>query len=153
MKKNDAMLIAHLRSNCRAPLTSLSRKTGLPVSTIHDKMRLYSKGVVSKNTALLSFREMGFSTDAYVFLKVDKAKKEDLMRKLSISPNVNSLFKVNNGWDVMFECVFRDMCALEEFVESLEANYGVVGKEVHYVLDELRRECFMSDPNLAESVI
>jgi DNA-binding Lrp family transcriptional regulator len=152
MKKKDMKLLAHLRQNSRIPLTELSRKTQMPVSTIHDRIRAYKKNIIPKHTALLSFSKIGFMTDAYVFLKVEKGRKSELMSKLSNCPNINSCFKVNNGWDFMAECVFKDMCACEEFIESLE-SCGVINKEVHYVLEEIKRESFLSDPDMAEAVI
>jgi len=101
---------------------------------------------------LLSFGKLGFLTNAYVLLKVEKERKTDILSKLSVCPNINSCFKVNNGWDFMLEVVFRDMCSCEEFIESLE-QYGVIDKEVHYVLDELKREAFLSDPDMADAVM
>lgn len=152
MKKKDVMLLAHLRKQGRIPLTELSRKTGLPVSTIFDRIKHYADKEISKHTALLHFPKLGFHTTAHILLKVDAAHKEVLIRSLTGCPNVNSLYKVNNGWDVLCECVFVDMCALEEFVETLELKHHVVKKEIHYVLNELKREGFMSEPDTADLV-
>ena len=150
MKKKDVLLLAHLRENSRVPLTELSRKTRLPVSSIHDRIRQYSDGLMPRMSAMISFRKLGFSTDAHVFLKAEKDRKDELMARLLSCPFVNSCFKVNNGWDFMVECVFRDMCACEEFIESMESL--IANKEVHYVLDELKREAFLADPTFAEAI-
>ena len=146
MKKKDVVLLSHLRRNSRVPLTALSRRTGFPVSTIFDKLSKYaSSGLVPKHTSLLSFQKLGFATNAHIMLKVDKHKKGELVDFLAKHHATNNLFKINNGWDVLHECVFSDMCALEEFVEMLELNYGVIEKNISYVLEEVRREAFLSD--------
>ena len=43
MKKTDTIIISQLRTNGRMQITDLSRKTGLPVSTIHDKIKRHVK--------------------------------------------------------------------------------------------------------------
>ena len=149
MKKKDVILLSHLRCAARATLTTLSKRTGLPVSTIYDRMNKYSLKKVPKYTALLSFSDLGFSTTAHIMLKVPKEKKVELISHLAKSVFVNNLYKVNNGWDVLSECVFKDMCSLEEFVESLELKFGVINKQVNYVLGEIKREAFLADPDTA----
>jgi len=152
MKKKDVTILAHLRKHGRIALTELSRKTGLPVSTIFDRIKSYQDNEISKHTPLLRFPKLGFHTTAHILLKVDAAHKQDLVKSLMSCPNINSLYKVNNGWDVLCECVFSNMCALEEFVESLQIKHHVIAKEIHYVLNELKREGFLSDPDTARFV-
>lgn len=50
------------------------------------------------------------------------------------------------------ECVFKDMYALESFIETIDGMFTVKQKQVCYVLDELRREAFFSDEILAEGL-
>lgn len=152
MKKKDFLVLAHLRRNARAPLTSISRKTGLAVSTLFDRIRNYADAAGLRNSSLFSFKSLGFNTTAHILLRADKGRKDDLVEHLDKCWFVNSLYRINNGWDVMCECVFSDMCAAEEFVESLELEFGVVQKEIHYVLGEVKRESFLSDPSTAEYI-
>lgn len=152
MKKKDVAVLAHLRQDGRMSLTSLSRKTGIPHSTLFDKIR--SKNLpVQRHTILLDFEKLGFSTRAYILLAVDKAQKQELIAHLNAIDQVNSLFQINNGWDVMLECVFHDMRSLEAFVDQVEAKFSIKEKQVHYVLDEFKREGFLADPTLAKHVI
>jgi hypothetical protein len=45
------------------------------------------------------------------------------------------------------------MRELEEFCENLEQAYGVRGKELHFVIEELKREGFLSEPSLVRQVV
>lgn len=152
MKKKDVLILSFLRSNARAPLTQLSRRTGLPVSTIFDRIKGCTGSFVKKHCALLDFQKIGFSTCAHILFKVDKEHRDSLILHLNKSRFVNSFFKINNGWDFLVECIFKDMRSLEGFVEILESDFGITGKEVHYILDEYKRECFMDNPDFAESL-
>ena len=149
-KKKDLVLTAYLRQDARASLTILSRKTGVPVSTIFDRLR--TNKVILKNTALLDFAKLGFSARATILMKARKEKKEQLREFLVKSWNVNSLYKVNNGYHFMAECVFRDIKELEGFLDLLDERFSVRTKEVHYIIDDLKREDFLSHPELVDLV-
>ena len=149
-KKKDLILTAYLRQNSRTSLTILSRKTGVPVSTIFD--RLKSNNVIIKNTALLDFTKLGYSTRASILLKAKKGEKDKIREFLVKSFNVNSLYKVNNGYHFMAECIFRDIKELEDFLDLIDERFSVRTKEVHYIIDELKKETFLSQPELIDLV-
>lgn len=150
LKKKDLVLTAYLRQNARSSLTVLSRKTGVPVSTIFD--RLKSNHLILKSTALLDFGKLGYTTRANLLVKAKKNGKSVLKDFLFKSFNVNSLYKVNNGFDFMAECVFKDIRELEAFLEVLDERFAVKTKEVHYIIDELKKEAFLSQPELVDVV-
>lgn len=153
MKKSDIKVLSHLRKEGRLPLTELSRKSGLPVSTLHERLRLKVREGVYRPGLLLDFRKLGFGATAFIKLAVTPEEKERLVSYVRACPQVNSLFRINNGWHVLFEVVFRDMRTLEQFVEGLESRFHVRQKEVCYVLDEVEREVFLSDAEVAERVL
>lgn len=151
--KKDIEIAAHLRQNARVKLTVLSRMTGLPVSTLFDHVRMLEGLCITRLAALLDFRKLGFGTCATIFVKAAKDRRNELRKHLLCSMNVNSLMRVNNGYDFMAECVFRDMQGLEDFCEHLEHEHGVKSKEVHFVIEELKREGFLSDPSAVKKVM
>lgn len=153
MKKNDIKVITNLRVNGRIPLTELSRKTGLPVSTIHEQLKKKIEQEMMRPSMLLRFEKLGFDTRAHILLGVEPGEKEKLLAYLAKHQNVNSLFRINSGWTAIMECVFKDMYALESFIETIEGMFTVKQKQVCYVLDELRREAFFSDEILAEGLV
>ena len=62
--------------------------------------------------------------------------------------NVNSIYKINNGFDFQVEVIFRNLKEVEAFVESLEDSFSITSKQIYYVIDELKKECFLTNPNL-----
>ena len=151
--RKDLVLMSYLRQNARLPLTELSRHTGIPVSTIFDRLRFNEKGFISRHIALLNFNRLGFVTRANVLLRVVKHDKEKLLEHLHKNWNVNSLYKVNNGYDVLAECVFRNIKELESFVENLESSFAIKAKDIHYIVEDLKREAFLADPDIIDMLI
>jgi len=153
MKQKDLLIMSYLRQNSRAQLTTLARKTGIPVSTIFDRLKMKASGLIKKHTSLVDFSMLGFNCSAYVMLKAGKNDKQALKEHLSKSFYVNNLHKVNNGYDFLVQCVCRDLKQMEEFLDQLEQKFVIKSKEVHYIVEDLCREAFLSDPQTLELVM
>ncbi len=144
----EKMLLSHFRQNARQSLTTISRETKVPVSTIFDKLKQYEERFVRKHTAILDFAALGYLTRANVMLKVAIEHRKALQEFLMKNEHVNSLFKVNNGYDFLAELVFRHIKDLEDFLEVLEEKYPVKEKTVFYVIEDICREEFLAKPDV-----
>tara|TARA_Y100000310_G_C20378373_1_gene666867 strand:- start:191 stop:661 length:471 start_codon:yes stop_codon:yes gene_type:complete len=142
--KKDIEIISHLRRNSREMLTKLSRKTGIPVSTIFDRLKLHNGKFIKKNTTLVDFQLLGFNSRAKIILKVDKLDRNELKNYLKGHININSLYRINNGYDFMFEAIFKNMKDLEDFISFLEEQYKIINKHIYYVIDNIKQEDFLS---------
>ena len=153
ISKDDAVLLAHLRKNARAKLTHLSRATDIPVSTIFEKINGVLSSYVQKYTCLLNHSEVGFNSRASIILKVDKEQKHEISAFLEKHQNVNSLYKINNGYDFLVDVIFRQMIELEEFIELLETKFKVRHRDVYFIIDEVKLEGFMAEPQTVQLLV
>jgi len=148
LSKKELLLMTYLRQNARETLTRLSRKTSVPISTIYDKLKQYENGIIKKHTSLLDFNRLGYTTRATIMLKVDKEIKNEIREFLVNNRNINSIFKINNGFDFLLESIFKEIKDLEDFVEKLEDKFKIKNKQVYYIIEDIKREGFMTDPNI-----
>ncbi|MSR85925.1 Lrp/AsnC family transcriptional regulator [Candidatus Woesearchaeota archaeon] len=144
MNNVDTVLVALLRGDSRMSLTDMSRMTKIPVSTIYEKLKHYRKGLIRKHTSLVDFAQLGFHIRARVLLKAKKTELQKLREHLFAHPSLNELYKVNNGYDFMADFIFQTMKELEDYLDMLEEKYGVEKEQVFYMVDELKREEFLS---------
>lgn len=149
MDVEEQYLVARLRQNARITLTALARETGIPVSTLFDRMRSLRELGVTRLSALVDFPALGLRTQATLLLKT--VKRDALRKHLLCAESVNSLWRINNGYDFIAECAFKDLRELEEFCDGLKRDYGVKNVEMHLVIEELKREAaFTALPALRE---
>ena len=153
IEKDNAVLLAHLRKNARIKLTAISRETDIPVSTIFEKINGPLRGYVQRYTCLLNNNEIGFNSRATIILKVDKEQKTEIGQHLERHQNVNSLYKINNGYDFLLDVIFKQMMDLEEFIEQLERKFRIKHKEVYFIISEVKQESFLSDPEAVKLVL
>ena len=144
MNKKELLVITHLRQNARETLTRLSKKTGIPVSTIFDQLK--RTDVINKHTCLLNFSTLGFNTRANILLKVNREDRELVKDYLANNNNINTVYKTNNGFDFIIEGIFKHIKNLEDFMEILEEKFPIKSKQVFYIIDDIKREGFMTDP-------
>lgn len=146
LSDSDLQLLAHLRKSGRMKITQLSHRTDMPVSTIFERLQAPIAACVQKYTCILNISELGFNSRATAIMKVDKEQKKEIGEFLEKHPNVNSLFKINNGFDFLADVIFRQMADLEEFMEQLERKYKIKHKEVYFIIREIKQESFLAEP-------
>ena len=148
----ELLIISHLRHNARLKLTKLSRLTQIPVSTIFDRIKTGSK-LVQKHTTLIDFQQLGFTVRAHVILKVRKEEREALHDYLMKHKHINNAYRINNGYDFLVEGIFKHLKELEDFLEGLEGGFKIKARQVYYIIDDLKREAFLSNPEYLQMIM
>lgn len=146
---DELTILAHLRRNARIRLTQLSRATGIPISTIFDQIKTFSTThLLQKYITLFDFQSIGYATKIIILVRVDPTQKEAIKQYLMKDIHINTLYKINNGYDFLFEAYYRDLAEFEHFFDTLEKKFRIKTKETHYIIEDLCRETFLSDPTL-----
>ena len=150
MKKKDLIVLSILRKDCRMSLTDISRKTKIPISTLYDKLKMFDKSIIKKRAAILDFSKLGYVVKTHMVFAVDRSQKDEFSNFMQISAHVNSLYKINNGYDYMAEMLHRDLYAMEKFMDELNSRFKIKEKKVFFIIDELKKEEFLSDESLID---
>jgi len=153
LRKSDLLFLTFLRQNARQTLTSISKKTKIPISTLYDKLKQHEKALILKHTTLVDFSKLGYNSRAKIMISSSKEDRDKLRGFLVSYPRINSLFKINNGYDFLAEGVFKNIKKLEEFLELLEEKFCIKDKKVFYIIDEVKRESFLSSPETVNQLI
>ena len=146
MNKKELLLISFLRNNARETITNISKGTNMPISTIFDMIKRYEKNVIMKHTALIDFSALGYNTRVNIMIGVDRKAREDLKKFLKSEQKVNTVYRINNGFDFIVEGIFKNVKELQEFIETIEEKFNITKREVFYIIDDIKREDFLSNP-------
>ncbi len=134
-------------------LTTMSRKTNIPVSTIFDRLKANEDDLIIKHTTLINFEKLGFHTRANILIKVDRDNRLNLKDYLTKHKNVNSVFRINNNFDYMFEAIFKNIKELEDFLENIDVKFNIQNKEVFYIIEDIKKESFLSEPYFIDCLL
>lgn len=150
--EKDWQIVSHLRQDARQTLTEMSKKTKIPISTIYDRLKQFQSDLITKHTSLIDFAKIGFTARAQIIIKVAKEEREALKEYLVKHMNINNVYKINNNFDFMAEAVFRHIKDLEDFLDDMEDKFKIKTKMVFYIIEDVKRESFLSEPELLEMV-
>jgi DNA-binding Lrp family transcriptional regulator len=142
LKPTEQKLIRELQRDSRQTLRALSRKAKLPMSTIHDKLKEWRrKGLIRRFTIQVDHAALGKYAQAIVFLRVPRQQRDRLYETLASRPEIESFYRINNGWDYLAHVAAKDYLTVEAFLEELDSTHAVQAKEAHYLLEEgVKRE-------------
>ena len=141
----NMMLLGWLRNNSRLPLTKISKKTSIPISTLFDKLKEQEEEYVFKYTTLIDFSKLGYHTKAHILLKAPSHLKKELEHHLACNENVNSVYKVTDKFHYLVEGVFKHIAEYDSFIESLEQRFPPLEHASHFITKDLKREMFLCE--------
>lgn len=123
-------IIRCLRNDSRAKIKDISRKTGIPPSTVHNRIR--KNNVVIKNTVLFDYKRLSYPL-LHIF--VIEAKEIDDHK------SINNIYTAA-GNKMILECIFSDLAERENFMSFLNPRARVISE--FPVIKELAKEKFFT---------
>ncbi|MBU0980807.1 MAG: Lrp/AsnC family transcriptional regulator [Nanoarchaeota archaeon] len=133
----DIRILRALRTDSRKSLASIAVDIGMPHTTLMDRMQKI-KRIRPRFTTLIDFERLGFSYRCIFMLRVMQRIQAE---KIAMMPNINTVSFIDDEKHIMAEAVFRNILEVEEFREMLDQFHDI---RHFYILEELKRESFMS---------
>lgn len=147
--RKDVLLCSRLRENGRETLTRMSKKTGIPVSTLYDRMQIHKGGLIKGFTSIIDFTALGYAVRANLLVKANYYDRERIRTFLEGAYCANTVQQLNNAYDFIAECVFRSIDELEAFKKRLYEAGKIEQLDVFIVVSDIKREAFLRGPDLA----
>lgn len=144
LKEKDYKVLGYFRKDARTTLTSMSRRTRIPVSTIFDKLKRFEKrGLIKKHTSIVNFKELGYDVRATILILCEDEQKEKVKETLQKNKKINSLTRINNGYDFICEAIFEDMEQYDEFTTMLRKQ-PIQRYTPYFVMEDVKKEDFLT---------
>lgn len=140
IKESDVKILCELRKDARQPLSNISRATGIPASTIYDRMKLHEGGLIRKHASIVDFQRLGYNIRAGIMVSVDE--KEKFIDYLKKHRCVNSVFRTEGKYDFFIDCIFSQMTDFQDMIGEMD-EFGMKQKLAHFITDEIEREKFV----------
>jgi len=137
------MILNELRKNARVSLLEVAKKTNIPLSTVYDKVNNYERDIIRKHTSIVDFSSIGYNARKLVVLKVCKESRQEVQNFLANHPNVNSLYRINSGYDYLIDIIAGNSGKIKDILDELSSQKGVLDMSGYDIVDELKREAFV----------
>ena len=144
MDDKDKALLQLLQQNCKKSIKKLSRKLGLPISTVYTRIKnLEKEGVIKGYTTLIDEKKLGFKVKAFILVSYSPSEVSqiEVAKRIAKFPQVQGVYIIAGEWDMIVEVIEKDVDSLGEFVINKLRNVEGVHKTLTCtVLKKIKEE-------------
>jgi DNA-binding Lrp family transcriptional regulator len=113
----DQRMIEELTSNGRSTCLDLAGKLGLSLSSVSKRLNRLIRENIIRIQAIPNPTKIGYRADAFLFVKAEHDKIENICEELQPHQEIVSIMTLNNGYDIYLAMVARDSVALYETIK------------------------------------
>ena len=132
-------ILDELKKNSKLSEQKISRKTGIPMTTVHNRIKkLRELGIIETYTLRLDYAKLGKPITAFILLKtIHGAYQKELLMQISKIPNVYEVAMVTGEFDLLFKARIASMEELNKIVVQGLRKQKNVGETVTMVCYEI----------------
>lgn len=131
----DRHLIAELRANARATVTSLAKKLRVARGTVQNRIsKLETEGTIVGYTARLRPQIEEHHITALMTIAVEGNRTDEVIRSLRGDPAVTQLHTTNGRWDLVAELRANSLEAFDQVLGRIRMVEGIAGTESSLLL-------------------
>jgi Lrp/AsnC family transcriptional regulator, regulator for asnA, asnC and gidA len=135
----DRELLNVLGKNGRASYSQLAEEFGISIATISRRVRAMIKDDLIKITVVPNPAKFGYLAIAGTVLHIDFIKVNEIAAKLAARPEVHTVMKLANSYDIFFIVHFPTPEKLYQYLKTQIANLdGVLNIETFVVSDVVK---------------
>ncbi len=136
----DRKLIALLRTDGRAPVTTLARQLGVTRATVNSRLeRLLDSGKVLGFTVRMRDDHGDDDVRAISLIEVEGRSTNEVIKALRGLPEIQSLHTTNGGWDLVAEMRCESLAEFDQVLGRIRSVDGVINSETSLLLNSVLR--------------
>jgi DNA-binding Lrp family transcriptional regulator len=122
--EKDMVLLDKIQSDCRKSLKEIASEVGMPMSTVHEKIKRFEKiGLIKSYRALIDEKKLGFDVTAFIMASTrcfegEKNFHRKLGETISLLPHVMETHSISGDWDLIIKVKFKTLHELGKFVNE-----------------------------------
>jgi Lrp/AsnC family transcriptional regulator for asnA, asnC and gidA len=135
----DIEIIKILQADARTPYRIITKKIGISIGTIHNRItKLMKMGIILKNTILINEHKLGYTITSIFNLIIESSKIQQTLTELSLNTHICSLFQITGRFSASAIAKFKDTEELHLFIKKLNNNPFITSLQTEIVLDQIK---------------
>lgn len=136
----DRKLISLLRTDGRAPVTTLARQLGVSRATVNSRLdRLVESGKVLGFTVRVRDDHGDDDVRAVSLIEVEGRTTNDVIKALRGLAEIQALHTTNGGWDLVAEIRCDSLLDFDEVLLRIRSVDGVINSQSSLLLNSVLR--------------
>lgn len=142
LSEKDMKILEILRENCKLPTREISRRTGLPITTIHNRIKkLEKEGIIKSYMAVLDSKKIGQKVQAFIQLKLKRTTSlENFAKWIATLRGVDGVYIISGSTDILIMVSMKDIDALHAFLDNqLKGKRAIERTTTSVILKEFNK--------------
>ena len=119
MDETDEKILAKLVENSRMPISKISAQTGIPDSTVSNRLKKLEKSnIIDKYTTILNPEELGINVAAIIIIQTETEKHENVEKELPKLTEVSQVYSVSGEYDILIKLWAHSLDELNDIINS-----------------------------------
>ena len=136
----DLKIVKCLTEDARSTYKKIAEETGVSEATVKNRIdKLMEEGIIKKFTVIMDYHKLGRAIKAFIGLKIQPAKLQEIVEDIQKNPDVHVLYRTSGDVDLLIEVIFEQMEDLNKFLEKELALDGILGTVVTIVIGPYKR--------------
>ncbi len=141
LDQRELQILTHLRQDARKSMADIAKATDTPISTVFEKLKKHNRTTIKKFTTILDFPKLGYNIRKKILLSA--LEPDTVIQFLAKHPNVNSIYKSNNGYNIIVDTIFKEMNTWYNFKAKLHLQ-SITESKIIDITEEIQREEFLN---------
>lgn len=134
LDEKDERILSHLREDAKMTTKAIAEETGIPRTTVHDRVtKMEERGVIQQYTVVPDFEAIGEPATAFVFVAYDTGVDQAqavLAEKIAAIDGVYDVHLVSGDWDIVVKVRGPDVETIGDLVIDRVQELEGVGRTV-----------------------
>lgn len=119
MDETDKKILNVLSNNARTSISAISKKTGIPNSTISNRIhKLEENNTIEQYTAILNPEKIGVNITAIIIIQTETEKHENVEKELPKLEQVSQVYSISGEYDILIKVWAKSLEELNEIINS-----------------------------------
>jgi len=142
----DFKILEILKVNCKLPSREISKLTGLPITTVHNRIKKMEKeGIIKSYVANVDDTKVGKNVQAFVQVRLKHVSPDSTVDKLIHMREISEVYVISGSTDIMIKVSTKDVDSLQDFLlNKLSKMKGIERTDTSVVLKKVDK----TKPNL-----
>ncbi|MFA5050359.1 MAG: Lrp/AsnC family transcriptional regulator [Candidatus Micrarchaeia archaeon] len=130
LDEKDFAIIDELKKNARLSEKKIAKRTNIPMTTVHNRMKkLGGLGVIENYTLRLNYKKLDLPLTAYVLLKtLPGVDQKEMLIRISRLPYIREVAMVTGEFDILFKVRVKSMEELNKTVVQTLRKQKTIGE-------------------------
>jgi len=138
LDEKDFRILDVLRNEARDSISEISKKTGIPITTVYNRLqRMEQDGIIKGYSAVLDYEKLGLGVLAYILINISYSKhtgqkidQESIAKKIRSLENVSEVSIITGESDMIVKVRTKSISQLNNFILKKLRNIEGIDKVV-----------------------